>query len=373
MGLKNNAYQRETREVGPTAGHNQHVSPFESPVMKSVQVVVILLTLLLSATLFGNTSSWADDTPPQVEQLIQKEAYVKAIHRLKQILEAHPNDTKARLQLGACYVRTGYYAQAHQVFSAVKKADASLRKQVALVYFDDGAKKLMAGHTRKARILLEKAVKWQPELRKKAAAEAFRQGERLFYADKHDAADERFSVANSLDDTYGKRICDIFFEHGNALSGTACLEYYRIAAWYCRSHNEAIGLRLLRMAKTQASEEIVEILKAEAARYVSADTIESVFPSPSWKTIETRSYIGKGVGPTNDRRYHLATVRFGETVHRGDKLVVQTDGTFKIWDAGWERHEARCELIVTNPIAGDYFYVQGKKDRRLIVSVQRYQ
>jgi hypothetical protein len=353
--------------------HNEPFSPFESPVMKSAHVVIILLTLFLSAVLFGNTSSWADDTPPQVEQLIQKKTYVKAIHRLRQILEAHPDDTQARLQLGTCYVRTGYYAQAHQLFSAVINTDASLREQVALIYLDEGAEKLMAGHTRKARILLEKAVKWQPELRKTAAAEAFRQGERLFYAGKHDAADERFSVANSLDDAYGRRICDIYFEHGNALGGTACLEYYRVAAWYCRSHNEAIGLRLLRMAKTHSSKEIIEIFKAEAARYVSADTIESVFPSPAWKTIETRSYIGKGVGPTNDRRFHLATVRFGETVHRGDKLVVEADGAFKIWDAGWEKHESHCELIVTNPIAGDYFYVQGKKDRRLIVTVQRYQ
>ena len=341
--------------------------------MKSAQVIIILLTLFLSPVLFGNSAFSADAAHPQVEQLIQKKAYVKAIHLLKQILEAHPNDTKARLRLGTCYVRTGYYAQAHQLFSTVTKTDASLRKQVALIYLDAGAKKLMAGHTRKARILLEKVVKWEPELRKTAAAEAFRQGERLFYAGKHDAADERFSVANSLDDTYGKRICDIYFEHGNALGETACLEYYRVAAWYCRSHNEAIGLRLLRMAKTHSSKEVVETLKGEAARYVSADTIESVFPSPSWKTIETRSYIGKGVGPTNDRRYHLATVRFGETVHRGDKLVVEADGTFKIWDAGWEKHESRCELIITNPIAGDYFYVQGQKDRRLIVSVQRYQ
>ena len=346
-------------------------SPSQS--MKRTHIYIRFLIVLLSVFCYGPPLTSAEDAGIDTEQLIQSRQFTTAIKHLTQALQKNPADAKAALQLGSCYLHTGYYGEAYSALAAAVQGNAEYVETVATLYFNAAAKAMGENEIRFSRVLFQKAIELQPDIRKAAATEAFRQGEHLFFAGKPHEADARFSVANSLDESYGQRICNIYFNRGNASEGTACVDYYRVAAWYCPSHNEEIGLRLLRMAKAHSAEEVSEMLRSEAARYVSGETIESVFPSPSWKTIESRSYIGKGLSEGNDPQYHLPTVRFGQTAARGDKLVVETDGKFKIWDAGWEEHESRCELIVRNPIAGDYFYVQAKKDRRIVVTVQRYQ
>jgi len=330
-------------------------------------VVVSLWSLFLSATL----PAFAQTTP--VGTLIQKGDYIEAIRQLKSRLAESPKDAALQLKLGECYLRGGYHSQAYSVLSDVLRVKPEYTQRVATLYFNAAVSAMGEDEIRLSRVLFQRAAQLDATMGDAAAEEAFRLGRSLFFSGKPHEADARFSVANSFDEMYGKKISDLYFDLGNALEDTECLDFYRIAAWYGRSHNEEIGLRLLRLAKNHPSKEIADMLKSEASRYVDPETVESVFPSPSWKTIVTRSYIGKGVGKSNESEYQLPTVRFGKTVLQGDKLVVVADGRFKIWDAGWEEHQSRCELIVRNPIAGDFFYVQAEEDRRIVVSVQRYQ
>lgn len=333
-----------------------------------------LIALLGTLFLVNSVAVLAQDRQdrPHQDQAAASACSVDRIRELKVDSAESPRDATVALELGKCSLQMGYYAQAHSALSRALRLDDRLAGQVAQFYVDSASGALRNGKIRQSRIFFQKAIQADPRFRKKAAKEAFRQGEALFREGKPEAADARFSIANSLDDTYGKRISNIYFNKGNRVKGTACLDFYRIAAWYCRDHNEAIGLRLLNMAKDHPSDETAKILKSEAARYIGAETVEAVFPSASWKTLQTRSYIGKGVGNGNNREYQVPTVRFGDPVLPGDKLIVETDGTFKIWDAGWEEHESRCEIVVQTTISGEYFYVQGQKDRIVVVTVQRY-
>ena len=303
---------------------------------------------------------------------MRKEKFIDAIKLLKIELKKDPGNAETHFQLGTCYVSTGYYAEADKLFLNSIRLNPDYTQKVGILYLNIASKELKKGNIRKSRILYQKAIKAQDDLEKVAAKEAFRQGERLFYEGKYNPADARFSVANSLDNSYADKICDMYFDIGNSLYGQRCLNFYSIAAWYCKKHNEEIGIRLLEIAKSHTSKDSIEKFKSEASKYVSKETIETVFPNPSWKTVHTFSYIGKGCTDSNDLKYQLPTVKFGEHVKSGDRLVVEADGAFKIWDAGWEEYVSRCEIIFKNTIQGEYFYVQGPKDRRIVVKVQRY-
>ena len=95
-------------------------------------------------------------------------------------------------------------------------------------------------------------------------------------------------------------------------------------------------------------------------------------PSPSWKTVHASVYVGKGFDAINRPQYHIRTIQYGKDVKDGDKIVVVTEGTFKIWDAGWDQCETQREVMARNRTAGDFFYVEGPKDKKITVMVQRY-
>jgi len=340
--------------------------------MKQNQDLASIFSTVLLLILISSNTAFAQNPVNKAEEFMQKEKFINAIKLLKKELKEDPENAEIHFQLGTCYVSTGYYAEANKLFLGSIRLNPDYAKKVGILYLNVAIKELRKGNIRKSRILFQKAIKSNDGLRKVAAKEAFHQGERLFYAGKYNQADARFSVANSIDDSYADKICDMYFDLGNSLPEQKCLNFYSIAAWYCRKHDEEIGIRLLKIAKSHTSKESVEKFKSEAAKYVSKETIETVFPNPSWKTVHTYSYIGKGCTNNNDIKYQIPTVKFGEQVKPGDRLVVEADGAFKIWDAGWEEYVSRCEIIFKNTIQGEYFYVQGPKDRRIVVKVQRY-
>ncbi len=340
--------------------------------MKQNQDLASLFRTVLLLILVCSNTAFAKNPVNKAEGFTQKGKFINAIKLLKKELKEDPGNAEIHFQLGTCYVNTGYYAEADKLFLSSIRLNPDYAKKVGILYLNVANEELRKGDIRKSRILFQKAIESQHDLRTVAAKEAFHQGERLFNAGKYNQADARFSVANSIDDSYADKICDMYFDLGNALYGQRCLNFYRIAAWYCSKHNEEIGIRLLRIAKSHTAKESIEKFKSEAANYVSRETIETVFPNPSWKTVHTYSYIGKGFTNNNDIKYQVPTVKFGEQVKSGDRLVVEADGAFKIWDAGWEEYITRCEIIFKNMIQGEYFYVQGPKDRRIVVKVQRY-
>ena len=83
--------------------------------------------------------------------------------------------------------------------------------------------------------------------------------------------------------------------------------------------------------------------------------------------------MGKGFDAGDSPEYHIRTVRFGKDVLDGDKIIVESEGGFKIWDAGWDQYESKHEFLSKGRTAGEYFYVEGPKDKRIIVKVQRHQ
>lgn len=295
-----------------------------------------------------------------------------SIKDLNTRLKNAPGDPDILFQLGVCLIKNGRHALAHKVFDRAFRVDSRYGSRIARQYMTAGHKQLQDGRIRQCRILFQKAVRFDPRLRADIAKDAFQQGKWLFGRGLYDAADERFAIANSLDDSYRTEICDMYFTLGNALDRKKCLELYRLASWYCSDHNEEIGLRLLEIAKNQTSKKYKALYRTEAGKYVSEQTLQAVLPTPSWKTVYASAYIGKGYDAANRPQYHIRTVQFGREVKKGDKILVETQGSFRIWDAGWDEYESEMEIIPKNRADGQYLYVEGPKEKKILITVQRY-
>jgi tetratricopeptide (TPR) repeat protein len=331
----------------------------------------MILETLLFCFVFSGIGLAKNDTG-KAKTAMETSARSEKFIKLKQRIKENPNDAKALFQLGACYIKAGKHAQANKFFARAKRFNPTYDNRIGQEYAKAGNKQLQDGRIRQARILFQKAISFTPGMRIDIAKGTFLQGKRLFDQGLYEMADERFAITNSLDDAYGTRICNMFFTLGNSLDAKKSIVLYRLASWYCSDHNEDIGLRMLKIAKNQTSKEWTAIYKEEAAKYVSDETVRAVFPNPSWKTVHASIYKGKGYDDGDSPEYHIRTVRFGKDVLNGDKIVVESEGGFKIWDAGWDQYESKYEFLSKDRTAGDYFYVEGPKEKKIIVKVQRY-
>jgi tetratricopeptide (TPR) repeat protein len=336
---------------------------------------VFLLSLVLMSMLFiavSSVNATLRNNAEQAREFMRTGRYPLAIDLLKKGINLKPADAEARFQLGICYIRTGNFSGADDLFGRAVRLNPKYGYLVGMQYMKAGSEELEKGHIGKSRILFQKAVQYQPDLKEGIAKKAFSQGKRLFDQGQYQSADGRFSVANCFNGSFGNEICGMYFELGNSADDTRCIDFYLLANCYCNTHNEEIGLRLLQIGKRHSSKQWRDKYKSEAARYVDKETIETVFPPPSWKTVHASTYIGKGYDNNDSPRYHVSTVEFGKQVKFGDKIIVQTDGTFRIWDAGWDEYIYRCETISRNRATGGYFYVEGAKDKKITVIIQRY-
>jgi tetratricopeptide (TPR) repeat protein len=307
-----------------------------------------------------------------IEKYVQEGRHAKAIELLQEARDEAPKDPDVHYQLGLCYLHTAQFSQAQQSFAATETLDETYAERIAKAYVERGHKELDAGNTRKSQILFQKALERQPALRKEIAQEAFRQGKRFFDRGQYDIADEKFSVANSFDDSLAGEICDMYFQLGNSVDNMRCLALYSIASWYSNTHNEEIGLRLLQVARDSPSKEWQEKYKSEAVKYIGEEAVRSAFPEPSWRVAHASAYTGKGYDDANSPEYHIRTVRFGREILPGDRIVVETDGSFRIWDAGWQECNSPCVIVPENKTNGEYFYVEGMQGERITVRIQRY-
>jgi len=307
-----------------------------------------------------------------IEKYVREGRHGTAIALLQEVQEETPKDPDVHYWLGLCYLHTTQLSQAEQSFATTETLNEIYAERIAKAYLECGFKELDGGNTRKSQILFQKALRHQPALRKEIAKEAFRQGKRLFDRGQYDAADEKFSVANSFDDSVAGEICDMYFQLGNSVDNMGCLALYSIASWYSNTHNEEIGLRLLQVARNHTSKEWQEKYKSEAVKYIGEEAVRVAFPEPSWRVANAFAYTGKGYDDANSPEYHIRTVRFGREVVAGDRIVVETEGSFRIWDAGWEDCESHCVIVPEDKTNGEYFYVEGMKGKRITVQIQRY-
>lgn len=331
-----------------------------------------VLSGALFSVLICFSAGSATNTSDSTNATIDENACSDKIRKLEPGIQDKTHDAETLFELGICYIKTANYPQAHKYFALAFRANATYGDRIGRQYVEAGSEQLRDGQIRLSRILFQKAMEYNPRLKTEIADTAFRQGKWLFDQRLYELADERFAVANAMDDSHSAKICDMYYAIASSVDHKTCLELYRLASWYCSHHNEEIGLRLLDIAKNHSSKEWTEIYKAEAAKYVSDEAIKAVFPAPSWKTVHASLYEGKGFDASNSPQYHIRTVQFGKDVQDGDKIVVVTEGGFKIWDAGWDQCESRCEVIAKNRTPGNYFYIEGPKDKKIIVTVQRY-
>lgn len=325
---------------------------------------------LSSAVFAGST-----DNHPIVsaKKYFKDGSFSKAIDVLEAHQKKYPQDPETQYWLGVCYLNSDKVSAAQTSFFTASKADRKYEKSIGKAYLRVGFRELRNGHIRKSRILFQKAVRYDPTLKRVIGQKSFAEGERLFNNGQYEEADERFSVANTFDIGYSDQICNLYFRLGNSLDNKNCIYFYSVANWYCSGHNEEMGLRMLRIAKSKTTKERREKYKAEAAKYLGEEAVRSVFPTPSWKTVHSSLYMGKGYDEINSPEYHIRTVQFGKEVTPGDKVIVKTEGTFRIWDAGWQDRDSHCTLLPQLKTAGEYLYLEGREGERMTVKVQRYE
>lgn len=305
-------------------------------------VLVVCIALLLT---YGSTSSALFNSDvTKAKEFMAAGMYPQAIELLDKRINDKPTDAEAHFQMGICFINTGKYGQADKRFGSAVRLRPDYGYKIGEQYKKIGTADLKKGRLRQALGLFRKAVEYQPNLKKTIAEKCYQKGKSYLDNYRSDAADDLFSLSRSYDPSMTGKINNAETIYGN---------------------------KLLHIAKGKPKKERKKYID-EASKYLDRKTIDELFPPPSWQTIHTSTHIGKGFDDKDSSQYHIETVEHGKNFVYGDKIVVETDGDFKIWNGRWERHENRYEIICKSKKGGGFFYVEGPKDKEITVKIERF-
>lgn len=145
-----------------------------------------ILVALCSALIFliSLDYAFAKDNVSQAKEFIQAGMYPQAIAVLekeiygneKAKVKANPTNAEAQFLLGVCYANQGRYTNADDRFASTVKLKPNYGYKIGGAYKDAGLSSLENGNIDNAEALFQKAVKYQPELRRVIATDLLKRG-----------------------------------------------------------------------------------------------------------------------------------------------------------------------------------------------------
>ncbi|MBU1778104.1 hypothetical protein KJ992_00355, partial [Patescibacteria group bacterium] len=271
--------------------------------MKKLMVSVSVLVLLV-ANVFGATNRIQQAAEfmnagmyPQAIALLEVEINGDEIKRIK----ANPTNAEAHFQLGICYVNQSLFNDAEERFaSAVQLNPGQYAYRISQIYSQVGQKQLATGDMTTAQELYNKAVEYNPGLRKIIAHQVFMQGKNYLQYSQFQQAENSFKIASQLDNCLSQNITTLYYTSANttalSVSNSSVdtnntviqiqqedqnLYYYNCLSQHTGLYDKEIGQRLLNIAKNLSRinmKEKTEQYKNEAIKYVGAKTVEEAFP-----------------------------------------------------------------------------------------------
>ncbi len=240
------------------------------------------INLIISLALFLTTLSVVSANALDVtkaKEFMSVDMYSQAIALLEKQLKDKPTDAETHYQLGICFSNTGNFSDADKHFASAVKPAPIYKDKIAAEYERIGFEALQNGNTMMALKFFQTAIKYQPDSMDRIAQDAFSQGEAFFDQNNYKLADSTFSVAITFDSTLKQPASDTFFDLGNSVEDSSCIEYYRTARKYSSVYNHEIGQRLVQLAEDpMISETDRQKYSLEASSYLKDTELAELFP-----------------------------------------------------------------------------------------------
>lgn len=287
-----------------------------------------LLVLTLGLLTFSTSTLAADKcTISMAESFLENNETVYASSCLEDIIRRDPANTYAHFLKGKLCLKQNDYACAQRKFAAVP-VKKKYFNEITIAYKERAGELAKEGRVQDAKALYLEAAKREPRVLNEA--------------------------------------CDILYSYGNAQFGQNAFSFYEASNELCGAHKEAIGQRILQMAKQVSKNERKAFLD-EAGKYLDQKTIEAVFPPPVWQTVFKETYVGRGYGKGD----YILTARFGKDVMRGDKVII-TGKDFEEYDNGaWNKRQNVSEGINYNTTDGNSIGIKAPPGVEITVEIQR--
>jgi tetratricopeptide (TPR) repeat protein len=291
--------------------------------------LVFLAVLIILLPSYGNTATKDKCSIGEAEDFWKFNMKSEAINCLDKVIQSSPADTKAHFLKGKYCLAMGNFSCAEERFAAGPVRE-KYGREITEAYRVEASSQLNRGNLDQA-----KRFYWQ--------------------------------VVNTNQNLRGEA-CKKFYERGSAINGSQSLAYFSAAREFCSDYNEAIGGKILTIAKSQTSKDERNRLKSEARKYVSQEKVDSVIPPPSWKTVYEQSFAGKGLEENSEIR----TAEAGKDMLYGDKVIYK-GSSFQIWEGGsWKPYDSRHEVINKfNGGRGNFILIKTPLGQNVTVTIER--
>jgi len=266
--------------------------------MKKINII-IALTLLLAPLFVIPANASINNDVAKAEEFMAADFYPEAIALLEKRINDNPSDVEAHYQLGLCFINTGNFSRADNRFASAVTLDPDYGDIIGAEYKWIGDEALQNGRANEALNLYNSAIKYQPDLMNEIAQDAFSLGLAFLDQNNYKLADITFYIATTFDPTLKQQASDIFFDLGNSVENSRCIDHYRTARKYSNSHDQEIGRQLVRLSQDpMISEADKKKYKQEAGTYLSDAEMTDAFP-PEYELADTGNYELLEIGKYN--------------------------------------------------------------------------
>ena len=209
--------------------------------------VLFLATVFLTIALNTTGLAFFDSAVDKAEDYMKAKMVPQAVQVLEKEINEDPTNEEAHFLLGQCYLKEGRFRQAEERFESATALKASYGSKVGQIYHSEGMQALRSGDTRKAKILLDQAINYQPSLKTGVAQACLDKG----YVD----------LAILFKPSLQSNVCDSLMDKADKAPYESCIEFYQQAERYCDKDSERFkqaGKRLEAVANKIEKENIID-------------------------------------------------------------------------------------------------------------------
>jgi len=255
----------------------------------------------------------------KAKEFIQAGMYHQAISLLEKEIADNPTNAEAHYQLGICYVDQGNSNRAEEKFSISVHLKPDYRFKIGRAYKKMADVALNRGKLSSIRSHYDKAINYNPSLRKDIASNLLKKG---LQGGKN--ADVILSQAISYNRKLEKEVTNYYYALSQQTTGGKSLEILKKANNYSRKYDSEIGNKLLEIANRQESESSRKKYIEEASNYTDKKTLFHA----------TVQYYTDRLG--HPKKIELNTGEWveAETVEYGDKIHYLSMYNFKTRKGG---------------------------------------
>ena len=211
--------------------------------MKNTFRMILSCFLLIAIlSIANNAFSWNE--VKKAKEFMQAAMYPQAMELLDKKIKDKPTDAEAHFQLGICFINTGNYSGAEERFGSAVRLNSDYGYKIGGQYQKIGSEKLNNGQIQSAVNLFEKAMIYQPDLKKKISKQCFEKAKFMLKnlsQNKYSGISETnirrieplFVMACRYTSHFKMDSYNLIMDYGDAADNEACATYYCYAKKFC--------------------------------------------------------------------------------------------------------------------------------------------